>query len=225
MLITRSQKIFYGQKAHAGLLVLLGALLFGATFLEGALQGEFLGFSTTAWLVASALSAIIHQVYVWLCWRLELHGKKLTGLFGRKAFSIYAVFFALLLGARPVLVLGLAISNRGTLPLEQPWGVLIAVVLAVPLVWLVYSVHRYFGLSRAFGIDHFDPAYRFKPLAKEGIFRYTSNGMYIFGFFILWIPGFFFGSIAALAVAAFMHLYIWVHYYCTEKPDMDEIYG
>ena len=29
----------------------------------------------------------------------------------------------------------------------------------------------------------------------------------------------------ALAVALFQHAYIWVHYYCTEKPDMRRIYG
>ena len=28
-----------------------------------------------------------------------------------------------------------------------------------------------------------------------------------------------------LAVAAFAHLYIWVHYHCTEKADMRRIYG
>jgi hypothetical protein len=26
-------------------------------------------------------------------------------------------------------------------------------------------------------------------------------------------------------VAAFNHLYIWVHYFTVEKPDMDYIYG
>jgi len=29
----------------------------------------------------------------------------------------------------------------------------------------------------------------------------------------------------ALLLAGFNHLYIWVHYYCTEKPDMERIYG
>ncbi len=33
------------------------------------------------------------------------------------------------------------------------------------------------------------------------------------------------GSLAALAAALFQHAYIWVHYYCTGKPDMDLIYG
>jgi hypothetical protein len=34
-----------------------------------------------------------------------------------------------------------------------------------------------------------------------------------------------FNSSAALAVAAFSHAYIWVHFYATEKPDMDFLYS
>ena len=33
-----------------------------------------------------------------------------------------------------------------------------------------------------------------------------------------------FASVAALAVALFNHLYIWVHYFATERPDMQRIY-
>ena len=54
---------------------------------------------------------------------------------------------------------------------------------------------------------------------------YTSNGMYVFGFFLIWFPGLWYASLAALAAALFSHLYIWVHYYCTERPDMLRIYG
>lgn len=32
-------------------------------------------------------------------------------------------------------------------------------------------------------------------------------------------------SPAAILVAAFQHVYIWVHYFCTELPDMRRIYG
>lgn len=30
---------------------------------------------------------------------------------------------------------------------------------------------------------------------------------------------------AGLAIALFNHHYIWVHYFATERPDMEEIYG
>ena len=33
------------------------------------------------------------------------------------------------------------------------------------------------------------------------------------------------GSAGALIAAAFGHAYIWLHFYATEKPDMEFIYG
>ena len=87
------------------------------------------------------------------------------------------------------------------------------------------NIHKSRSNNRAFGIDHFDASYRTRPFVRQGIFRFTSNGMYIFGFFILWVPGLWFASVAALCVALFSHLYIWVHYFSTELPDIRRIYG
>ena len=81
-------------------------------------------------------------------------------------------------------------------------------------------------MDRAFGIDHFFPEkYKNVSMVKQGIFKHTSNGMYIFGFLTLWIPGILLKSKAAILIALFHHLYIWVHYYFTEKPDMKIIYA
>ena len=135
------------------------------------------------------------------------------------------MIFAILIFLRPILITALALANRGSLPLNGTLGGGLAILLALPALYLGYSVKRYFGFRRAFGIDHFDPAWRDAPLVREGIFRFGSNGMYIYGFLILWIPGLALCSVAALAAAAFSHLYIWVHYHCTEKPDMKLIYG
>jgi hypothetical protein len=74
-------------------------------------------------------------------------------------------------------------------------------------------------------MDHFDPGYRNLPMVREGIFRFSPNAMYVFGFLAMWIPAFLFQSLTALVIAAFSHAYIWVHYYATEKPDMARIYG
>jgi hypothetical protein len=49
--------------------------------------------------------------------------------------------------------------------------------------------------------------------------------MYKFGFLILWSIALVFLSKAALLAAAFNHLYIWVHFYFTELPDIRRIYG
>ena len=89
----------------------------------------------------------------------------------------------------------------------------------------MYSVGHYFGIDRVYGIDHFDPSYRSKPLVKDGMFKYTDNAMYKFGFLILWTIALVFLSQAALLAAAFNQLYIWVHFYCTELPDIRRIYA
>ena len=57
------------------------------------------------------------------------------------------------------------------------------------------------------------------------MFRFTRNGMYTFGLLLVWLPGLYAASKAALLAALFHHAYIWVHYACTELPDMRRIYG
>jgi hypothetical protein len=52
-----------------------------------------------------------------------------------------------------------------------------------------------------------------------------GNGMYVVGLMVLYLPGLLLLSKAAIVAALFNHVYIWVHYYCTERPDMLEIYG
>ena len=93
------------------------------------------------------------------------------------------------------------------------------------MIYTLYSIHRYFGFKRALGIDHFDESYRNKPMETRGIFRYTSNAMYSFGILFLWLPGLLLASEAALLMALFNHIYVWVHFYTLEKPDMQIMYG
>ena len=38
-------------------------------------------------------------------------------------------------------------------------------------------------------------------------------------------PGLFFESKLGLIAAACHHCFVWFHYFCTEKPDLREIYG
>ncbi|MFQ5634767.1 MAG: methyltransferase [Gammaproteobacteria bacterium] len=168
---------------------------------------------------------MVHQLFVWFCWRTELHASGLTRLFGASAFFVYAVPFTILILARPVLVTILSISNAGSLSVDEHWTRVLALAMCVPVVYLLYSVKRYFGFSRALGIDHFDAAWRDQPIVRGGIFRYTPNAMYVFGFLLLWIPALYCRSTAAVVAAAFSHAYIWVHYLTTEKPDMEFIYA
>ena len=178
-----------------------------------------------SWFRLAVAIAIAHQVLVWFCWRTQLHLSLLSRLLGDNGFTVYAVLFSILGIARVVAVFILAIANRNTFPMDLTVLRILAILMAIPAVYLFYSVKRYFGFKRAFGIDHFDPSYRSMPFVKRGIFRFTSNGMYTFGFFLLWVPGLWYASIAALCVALFNHLYIWVHYYSTELPDIRRIYG
>ncbi|MCW9033268.1 MAG: phosphatidylethanolamine N-methyltransferase family protein [Rhodospirillales bacterium] len=216
---------FEGQVLHfTGLLLLLCALYFAVQTTEMQ-QGSFLGLQTTDWIVLAAGNAIAHQVYVWLCWRWELYSQGVTSTFGEKAFLLYKIVFSILIILRPVLAFLLGWSNRGSLDIN-PWvGYGVSLVLFLPAIYMMYSVVHFFTFNRAFGIDHFDASYRKAPLVRDGIFKWTPNAMYVFGFFILWVPAFLFQSQAALVAAAFSHVYIWIHYFATEKPDMKRIYG
>jgi hypothetical protein len=122
-------------------------------------------------------------------------------------------------------VIGLAVANGNTLGIPLWITQLIAGFLVLPTVYLIYSLKRYFGLKRALGADHFFEEYTKLPMVTDGIYKYSSNAMYLFGFLALWIPGLVTGSLAALILAAFNQIYIWTHYYFTEKPDMVRIYG
>ena len=222
---SQTRLIFENQGLHA---LLLAALLGGAYFLagiEGFRSGSLWGIGTPFWFWLAIWLAVAHQLYVWFCWRMQLHARLLTRWFGGRAFEVYAVVFALIGISRVLAVFAVAISNRDTLHVDLVAVRLLAVIVLIPAIYLFYSVRRYFTFRRAFGIDHFDPSARTLPLVRDGIFRFTANGMYLFGFFLLWFAGLWWVSLAGLGAALFNHLYIWVHYYATERPDMRRIYG
>jgi len=219
-------KIFKHQQWH---ILILGGLLFTlCSYLETdttVLNGDLWGISTLTWATFAILAPIIHQCYVLVCWRYELHYQGLSRLFGKNGFKFYKTGFSILAFSRPVLIVLLAISSSMTLSINLTLSSVLSGLLLIPAVYLFYSVKKYFGFDRAFGIDHFYPEeYRLKPFVDQGIFKYTRNGMYTFGFFLMWVPGFLLQSKAALLLALFSHLYIWVHYYFTELPDIKIIY-
>jgi hypothetical protein len=115
--------------------------------------------------------------------------------------------------------------DRGSLGLPLLPRVILTGLLTLIGIYAMYSVKQYFGMMRAAGADHFDPRYRDMPMVREGIFRFTSNGMYLYAFFLFWAIAVGFDSKATLLVAAFSHFYIWVHFFATEKPDMEFLYS
>ena len=192
---------------------------------KNALQGELWGVVATTWFWLAVAVPILHQLYVWWVWRWELYSESFSQRFGMEtSFKIYTIGFSILFGSRLVSIIILAFASQNSLSFA-PWiAYLLTAIFAPLVVYLFYSVHRYFGMDRAYGIDHFDREYD-KPFEKKGIFKYTNNGMYTIGFLILYIPGLLLFSWPALLVALFNHCYIWVHYYTTEQVDMRVIYG
>lgn len=187
-------------------------------------EGSWMGITDITWFWFAVGVPIVHQVVVWIVFRGQLGWGFLTKLFGKYDLLVWAIVFLPFLIARVIIILGLARSSSNTLALPQNIAFSIGFILAIPAIYTLWSVFRYFGLIRALGADHFRLSYRKMPLVKEGIFRFSSNSMYSFAFLLLWSIALFQGSQPALIVAIFQHAYIWVHYFCTEKPDMEIIY-
>jgi hypothetical protein len=206
--------ILTGQALHfTCLALLLVATGFGWERLGRPFPGVF-------WTAVAV--PVVHQLFVWLAWRVEL---RRAGVSASLGFGVYLVVFFLLFGGRFVSLAALAWSDRGSLDLPAVPRAVFTALLSIPGLYAGYSVRRYFGLARAAGADHFDPRYREMPFVRRGIFRFTRNGMYTYAFLLFWAIALGFGSSAALLVAAFSHAYIWVHFHATEKPDMRYLYG
>jgi Phospholipid methyltransferase len=219
-------KIFEKQIWH---LLFLIILLFGLNFLVSLypefLKGSYLNISTKYWLYFSIIIPIIHQIYVLLCWRSELHYKCLSGSFGSKAFLYYKIGFFILFVGRLIPLIFLAISNKNTFNKGSSIKYTTIIIVSLIVGYAFYSVKKYFGFDRAAGIDHFDKSIANLPFVKGGIFQYTNNGMYLYAFLVFYLPGIISQSSSALLIAFFSHIYIWIHYYFTELPDMKFIYG
>lgn len=216
---------FKGQTAHLLLLIVLLVAACRLVDVDRLAERRLFAVGSHIWFLIALSIPIVHQVYVWLAWRSELCFGSLTRRFGSHAFRIYRTVFMALLLSRPLSILLLATADHDSIELSYLVRVPICLMLVLPAGYTLYCVIRYFGLSRAAGIDHFDDRYRSKPLVRKGIFKYTSHSMYTFGFLILWAIAVAGASWAAGVASAFSHAYIWVHYFCTERPDMRSIYG
>lgn len=213
-----------GQFQHVLLLACLapGALFLAAPALDGT---TWLGVADRAWFGSLVVVVVVHQVLGWFVFRTQLVWSLFSRLFGRFDLVVWGVLFFPLLAARLVLTIGLAVADAGSLGGTRGVQVGVAVLLLVPVGYTLWSVHRYFGVTRALGGDHFRGTYRELGLVAQGAFRWTPHAMYTFAFLVFWSIALLGGSRAALAAALFQHAYIWVHLYCTERPDMEVIYG
>jgi len=206
--------IWTGQSLHFGGLVTLSILVVYLWISIGRPQ-------TIAFWIAF-LVPVLHQIFVWITWRLELRTHAISNIMGLNGFVF--IFF-ILFGSRFISIGFLAWLDQGSLEMPLTPRVFSTFVLLAISLYAIFSVHKYFGLARAAGADHFEERYRDMPLVKKGIFQFTSNGMYVYAFLFFWAISFGFNSRAALIIAGFSHLYIWIHYFSTEKPDMDYLYN
>ncbi|UCF98391.1 MAG: hypothetical protein JSV89_02385 [Spirochaetaceae bacterium] len=176
-------------------------------------------------VVVSAIIGVLHQLWVLVFWRLELGFSAISRCFGNSGFTIYSIGFVALLTARLASIVTSAALNGGTLAVSLPIRLILAGIIAILNIWGLYSVLRYFGILRAFGLDHFDPSIRKKGLVKGGAYRYTRNVMYLFVLPVFFAPGLLWGSLAATLLGVFHFFTVWIHYYCTELPDMALLYS
>ena len=219
-------KIYQNQLWHF-LFIVIAIIIFQflSIYDEEIAHGSLFNIHTTTWLWIAVLTPIVHQLYVFIAWRYELYANTFTKKFGfQKAFKTYTIGFSILFVFRLISIIFLAYSNKNTLHINPTYAYILAAIIIPFVLYLFYSVKTYFTIERAYGIDHFDKEYNV-PYVKKGIFKYTDNGMYVFGLAILYIPGLLLLSEAAIVVAFFNHIYIWIHYYTTERPDMKYIYG
>lgn len=187
-------------------------------------SGSFWGLASKTWFIIGMLIAIIHQVLVWLVWRLQMCFHTFTKLFGKLDLLVWAVIFLPFLVLRPIAVLALGLSDYASLGWPQYVSWMIAVILIVPSIYTLRFVFKHFGIMRAIGGDHFRSEYQSMPFVREGVFMYTDNAMYSIAFLGLWSIAFLTNSVLALIMASFQHAYIWVHMYCTEEPDIKVLY-
>lgn len=208
---------FKEQFAH---LLLVAVLVPGVLHLLGPLEPA--ARRTAGWLIGIVVA---HQVVVWLVFRAQLCFGTLTRLLGRADLAVWSVVFFPFLAARVAGTVALVRLEGGSLGGPRALHLLGGALLLIPALYTLWSVIVDFGLIRAVGADHFRDRYREMPLVTKGAFRFSSNAMYTFAFLGLWAIGLFAASRAALATALFQHAYIWVHWYCTEQPDLAVLYG
>ena len=182
---------------------------------------SFIGITALNWFIIAMSIPLIHQTYVWICWRSELCWQSITNTIGFQSYLI--LFFILIVSRLSAIVL--CFLDYGSLYKPGWFAWILGLVLFVPGVYTMYSVKKYFGFSRAAGADHFDLKYRDMSFENRGIFRFSSNAMYVFAIGIPFSFAVATGSLSMFVISIYTYLSIWLHYFCTEKEDFKIIYG
>ena len=220
MIENKLKFFFKNQIWHLGGIIFL--FYVGAQFVDLKSNTKtFIGINALGWFMIAMSAPLIHQVYVWICWRSELCWKSITNTIGFKGYVI--LFFILVISRFSAIVL--CFIDYGSLYKPGWFAWILGLILFIPGAYTMYSVKKYFGFLRAAGADHFYPKYRDIPFEKRGIFKWTPNAMYVFGIGIPFAFATATGSQSMFIVAIYTYISIWLHYFCTEKEDFKIIYG
>ena len=211
---------FRGQIWHLGGTIIL--FIIGAQFVDLKNNtNNFIGISALSWFMIAMSIPLIHQAYVWICWRAELCWKSISNTIGFKGYIF--IFFVLIIARLSAIIL--CFVDYGSLYTPGWFAWILAIILFIPGAYTMYSVKKYFGFLRAAGADHFDPKYRDMPFERRGIFKWTPNAMYTFAIGIPFSFAIATGSQSMFIVAIYTYISIWLHYFFTEKEDFKIIYG
>ena len=105
-------KVLRHQLWHfLSLLILLMGIILLVNQDPSLLSGELGEVSTATWMILAILSPIVHQLYVLVCWRLELHYKRISKAFGANGFKLYKIGFAILILSRLVTIVVLSLIH------------------------------------------------------------------------------------------------------------------
>ena len=220
MIINKLRFFFKHQMWHIGGTIIL--FYIGAQLVD--LDGNtntFLGISALSWFIIAMSIPLIHQAYVWICWRSELCWQSISNSIGFKGYVI--VFFILIISRLSAVVL--CFIDYGSLYKPGLLAWILGLIIFIPGAYTMYSVKKYFGFLRAAGADHFDTKYKDLPFENRGIFKWTPNAMYVFAIGIPFSFAVATGSQSMFVVAIYTYISIWLHYFCTEKEDFKVIYG
>jgi hypothetical protein len=210
---------FKGQIWHLGGIIVL--FYIGAQFVDlESNSNTFIGISALNWFIIAMSIPLIHQTYVWICWRSELCWKSISSSIGFKGYLI--VFFILIISRFSAVVL--CFVDYGSLYTPGWFAWVLSIIVFIPGAYTMYSVKKYFGFMRAAGADHFDPKYRDMAFEKRGIFKWSSNAMYVFGLAVPFAFATAAGSQSMFIVAVYSYISIWLHYFFTEKEDFKIVY-
>ena len=219
MIENKLRFFFRHQIWHLGVTILL--FYIGAQMVDLERNtSAFLGISALNWFMIAMSMPLIHQAYVWICWRSELCWQSISNSIGFKGYVI--IFFILIISRLSAIVL--CFVDYGSLYKPGLLAWILSIILFIPGVYTMYSVKKYFGFLRAAGADHFDSKYKDMPFEKRGIFKWSPNAMYVFAIGIPFAFAVATGSQSMFVVAIYTYISIWLHYFCTEKEDFKIIY-